>query len=92
MKESKLERQLKREVESLGGKALKFTSPGLSGVPDRLVLLPGGRAVFVEMKSTGENLRPLQEKRKRELENLGFKVYKLDSSETIERFIQECFS
>lgn len=65
MKESQLERLLKREVERYGGKAMKFVSPGLSGVPDRLVLLPGGRAVFAEMKAPGEKLRPLQVKRKR---------------------------
>ncbi|MDF2902385.1 MAG: hypothetical protein K0S25_23 [Bacillus sp. (in: firmicutes)] len=89
MKEGPLERRLKKEVERLGGKALKFTSPGLSGVPDRLVLIPCGRLVFVEMKAPGEPLRPLQEKRKRELEALGFKVYKIDSLATIEEFIRE---
>lgn len=87
--EGRLERRLKREVESMGGKALKFTSPGMAGVPDRLVLLPGGKAVFVEMKATGEKLRPLQKKRKRELETLGFDVFKLDSLESIDEFVKE---
>ncbi|TWM23620.1 hypothetical protein CHCC14821_2779 [Bacillus paralicheniformis] len=91
MQESQLERLLKRKVESLGGQALKFVSPGMSGVPDRLVLIPGGRAVFAEMKAPGKNLRPLQEKRKRELERLGFTVCKLDSLETIEAFIRRFF-
>lgn len=91
MQESSLERQLKRQVEKLGGKALKFVSPGMVGVPDRLVLLPGGRAVFVEMKAPGETLKPIQEKRKRDLEYLGFEVYMLDSPESIAAFIRRSF-
>ncbi|WP_017726753.1 VRR-NUC domain-containing protein [Halalkalibacterium ligniniphilum] len=89
MQESRLERRLKNEVEKVGGMAVKFTSPGMAGVPDRLVLLPGGRAIFVEMKAPGEPLRPLQAKRKKQLERLGFQSYKLDSVEDILRFIQE---
>lgn len=89
MQESQLERRLKREVKKLGGKALKFESPGMSGVPDRIVLLPEGRLIFVEMKAPGERLRPLQEKRKRELEALGFQVEVIDSEQAIERFIEE---
>lgn len=89
MLESTLEGRLKREVEKLGGRAVKWTSPGLSGVPDRMVLLPGGQIIFVEMKAPGKPLRPLQVKRKKELEALGFRVYRLDSTLSIEKFIEE---
>ena len=89
MLENQIERQLKREIEKRGGKALKFTSPGTRGVPDRLVLLPGGRAVFVELKAPGEQLKPLQEKRAKELQILGFKVYRIDSISEIQGFIAE---
>ena len=91
MDETRLERRLKSEVKKHGGKALKFISPGMAGVPDRIVLLPGGQAVFVEMKKTGEKLRKLQQKRVKDLEALGFKVYKLDSEEAIANFIREVF-
>ena len=87
--ESKIEARLKREVEDLGGLALKFTSPGMAGVPDRLVLLPKGKIYFVELKAPGKNLRPLQLKRKEQLESLGFKVYAIDSYEKIDVFLQE---
>ena len=50
----------------------------MNGVPDRIVLLPGGRIAFVELKAPGKNLRPLQLKRKRQLERLGFSVYVVD--------------
>ena len=43
MLESSIENRLKKEIEKLGGKALKFVSPGIAGVPDRIVLLPYGR-------------------------------------------------
>lgn len=69
--------------------ALKFVSPGMAGIPDRLVLLPRGRIYFVELKAPGKNLRPLQVKRKRQLEALGFKVYVIDSYEKIQLFIDE---
>lgn len=87
--ESKIEAKLKCEVENLGGLALKFTSPGMAGVPDRLVLLPKGKIYFVELKAPGKKLRPLQLKRKEQLESLGFKVYVMDSYEKIDLFLQE---
>lgn len=89
MQESRLERRLKNEVAKLGGKALKFTSPGMVGVPDRIVLLPNGRTVFVEMKAPGKDLEPIQAKRKRDFEKLGHQVYKLDSVASIKMFIRE---
>ena len=89
MLESKIEKRLKRQVEKIGGLALKFTSPGMAGVPDRLVLLPKGRIAFVELKAPGKILRPLQLKRKEQLEALGFKVYVIDSYKKIDEFIEE---
>ena len=91
MQESNLEKKLRLEVKKHGGQALKFTSPGKRGVPDRLVLLPEGKAIFVEMKAPGKPLEPLQKKRANELRVLGFKVYKIDSISDIENFIMEVF-
>lgn len=89
MRESTLERRLVREVERIGGLAPKWTSPGNRGVPDRLVILPGGRTVYVEMKAPGKPLHPLQAKWARTLRGMGHRVYKIDSDEDIDRFIQE---
>lgn len=89
MRESLLERRLVREIERIGGLAPKWTSPGQRGVPDRIVILPGGRTVYVEMKAPGRTLGPLQEHWKRKLERLGHGYYKIDSVEDIDRFIQE---
>jgi len=83
MRERYIEQLLTAAVKAQGGMALKFISPGMSGVPDRLVLMPGGLAAFVELKATGEKLRPMQIKRKRQLELLGFKVYVIDDKKQI---------
>lgn len=89
MRESALERKLVREVKQIGGLAPKWTSPGNRGVPDRLIILPGGRTVYVEMKAPGKPLEPLQEKWARTLRKLGHEVYKIDSLDDIDQFIQE---
>jgi hypothetical protein len=89
MKELQLERRLVSEVERIGGKAPKWVSPGNRGVPDRLVLLPNGRTIYVEMKSPGKPLEPLQERWAKILRGLGHKVYKIDSNADIDRFISE---
>lgn len=89
MRESFIERFLVKEVKKRGGLALKFTSPGLSGVPDRIVLMKNGKVVFIELKAPGKKLRLLQEKRKRQLEHLGFKVFVIDSRDVIEGTIDE---
>lgn len=78
MREKDIERELVGAVRKQGGLAVKFVSPGWAGVPDRLLLMPGGKAVFVETKAPGHSLRPLQVKRKRQLEALGFSVYCVD--------------
>lgn len=60
MREKQTEQKLVKEVKRMGGICLKFTSPGLDGMPDRIVLLPGGRMAFVEVKTMGCKPRPLQ--------------------------------
>lgn len=89
MKESVIERHLIITVKRLGGMAVKFVSPGLDGVPDRIVLLPGRRIAFVELKAKGKKLRPLQEKRCRQLMGLGFPVYVIDDVEQIGGVLDE---
>ena len=68
-------------VKKAGGLALKFTSQGMNGVPDRLVLLPDGKAAFVELKAPGKQMRPQQRKRRKQLMALGFPVLCVDRME-----------
>lgn len=92
MRENAIERQLAMAVKKMGGMAVKFVSPGLDGVPDRIVLLPDRKMAFVELKATGKKLRPLQEKRRRQLEALGFPVYVIDGAEQIGGVLDEICS
>ncbi len=89
MNEASVEQRLKKKVKENGGLALKLVSPGFAGVPDRLVLFQGSRVVFVELKAPAKKLRALQQKRKKQLESLGFKVYKIDSYEAVDRMLEE---
>lgn len=89
MREKTVESKLVKAVKSMGGLAPKFISPGLDGVPDRLVLLPGGKMAFIELKAPDKKLRPLQVRRKRQLESLGFLVYCMDRPEQIGVILSE---
>ena len=89
MREKSVERKLVRAVRDSGGLALKFVSPGMAGVPDRLILFPGGRAAFCEVKAPGEKPRPLQVHRMEQLRALGFRVYVVDCEEQIGGMIRE---
>ncbi len=89
MQEKYIEQKMVAAVKSLGGMAPKFVSPGIDGMPDRIVLLPMGRIAFVECKATGKKMRPLQNKRKKQLEALGFLVYCLDDVEQIGGILSE---
>lgn len=89
MREKTLEHKFVMEVKSVGGLALKFTSPGFDGMPDRLVLLPKGKIAFVEVKAPGQKPRALQLARHKLLRRLGFKVYILDGEEQIEVILNE---
>lgn len=91
--ESSIERQLKRTVEELEDKimCLKFESPGMSGVPDRVILLPGGHTVFVELKQPGKHERARQEYVQQKIRDAGFTVFSgVDSPEKIRRVAEYC--
>lgn len=78
LREKAIEQQLIRAVKAAGGIAYKFVSPGRLGVPDRLVVLPGGRIVFVECKAPGQKARPSQRREHDRLRALGCEVIVLD--------------
>ena len=89
MREKYIEQRLVKAVKAAGGMALKFISPSLAGMPDRLVLLPESKMAFVEVKRSGMKPRPLQIRRHEILRRLGFKVYVLDEQQQIEVILNE---
>lgn len=89
MLEKTLEGMLGRELKRMGCLWLKLVCPGLSGVPDRLVLIPGGKVCFVEMKRPGQHERPLQRAVQKRMRALGFTVFSsVDSVEAFEPVVQ----
>ena len=92
MREKSIEEKLVAAVKVQGGVCWKFTSPGTAGVPDRIVLMPKGHIVFVEVKAPGEKPRKLQLSRHQFLRRLGFQVYVLDALEDIDKIIKEVMS
>ncbi len=87
MRESSVEKAFKREVEKVGGWCLKIPALHASGIPDRLCLFPGGRAVFAELKAKGKKPRKIQLVVHRKLEKLGFPVAVIDSTQQVKDFI-----
>ena len=81
MLETEIARKLVAGGKAHGGMCLKQT--GIAGIPDRLVLLPGGQAAFVELKAPGEKPRKLQRMRIKQLQRLGFRCYVIDSMQQV---------
>lgn len=90
MREQTLERKIKEYVESRGGLFLKWVSPGYTGVPDRILLMPGGRISFVELKRPGtkDGLSPRQKRVAYLLRGLGFSVIRAASLDDIREEVE----
>ena len=88
MLEKEIEARLVRKVKELGGIAYKFVSPAHRGVADRIVVLPHGNVVFVELKTATGKLSPLQEVFARDMERLGQNYIVLKSREEVDAFIR----
>lgn len=89
LRERDIEQYLVKRVRECGGRAYKFVSPGNSGVPDRLVMLPHGIIAFVELKAPGEKTRPIQDRQIEKLQRLGQQVYVLDTKDSVDEFVKE---
>jgi len=89
MREKTIEHKLTIAAKNMGGIALKFVSPGIDGMPDRIVLLPDGHVGFVEVTAMGCKPRPLQLARHRLLRGIVFKVYVLDDEQQIGGILDE---
>ena len=88
MREYVVENEFVKAVRKAGGVAYKLNSLTANGLPDRLVLFPGGKTAFVELKAPGKQMRPLQVKRRRQLQLLGFPVLCIDRFSQIKPVIQ----
>lgn len=86
--EKHIEAHLVKKVKEIGGVAFKFVSPANRGVADRVVVLPGGGVIFVEVKSATGKLSPLQEQFAKDMQRLGQNYIVLNSREAVNAFIE----
>lgn len=89
MKESTIEARLVREVKKRGGLCYKFTSPGNPGVPDRIAILPGGRTVYIELKTEIGRLANAQKWQIDEMRKRGAEVRVLKGMDQVLEFLKE---
>lgn len=88
MRESEIERHFIWTVERMGGITYKFTSPGRKGVADRIACLPDGSTWFVELKTKGGRLSPLQKMFAADMAALNQKYACLWTKEQIDELLQ----
>ncbi len=91
MRESSIESKLVRMVRERGGLCFKFVSPGNPGVPDRIVITPAGRTVYVELKTEAGRLAAIQKWQHEELRKRGADVRTLKGLEQVKAFVEEVF-
>jgi hypothetical protein len=85
MRESRLESYFRREVTQRGGWTIKLT--GTKGIPDRLVMLPGGNVVFVELKTDKGRLSKIQKAVIAKLDGLGCSVEVLYGKDQVDEWL-----
>ena len=86
MLEKDIENALVRRVKKLGGMCEKFTSPGRRSVPDRIITLPSGKIVFVEVKNVGKKPTELQRRDHQRRRDLGCDVRVIDNMDDANAF------
>lgn len=89
IREKNIEQKLVKEVKKNKGKAIKLISPYFTGMPDRMIIFPGGKLGFAELKKPGAQPSPRQRIVHKELQDLGCTVAVIDSEESIQPFIDQ---
>ena len=89
MKESAIEARLVRMVRERGGLCYKFVSPGNPGVPDRIVITPEGKTIYVELKTEAGRLANIQKWQQEEMKKRGVDVRVLHGLDQVKAFVEE---
>ena len=87
--EKALEKELRERCKALGWMCIKLTSQYQRGLPDRLILMPGGRVCFAEIKTTGKKPTAPQKLTHERLRALGYRVEVVDTTERLDNLIVE---
>ena len=87
--EKAIERYLVEQAKQNGLLCLKYSNPNMVGYPDRLLVLPGGSVVWVELKSKGRKPTKIQQIRIAELRNRGHYVWVIDNRKSVDNLIEK---
>ena len=85
--EKMIERYLVEKAKNIGLPCLKYSNPNMVGYPDRLLVLPGGNVIWVELKSKGRKPTKIQQMRMAELTGMGHLVRVIDNKPDIDELI-----
>ena len=88
-KESRIEKYAREQIKARGGLMLKWVSPGTIGVPDDVVLWPGGKVHFIEFKAPGQKPTPKQAMLLERFRGLGQQVFVIDSIPVVDEYLSE---
>ena len=91
MKESQIEAKLVRMVREHGGLCYKFVSPNNPGVPDRIIITPDGRTVYVELKTEVGRLANVQQRQISEMQKRGADVRIAKGLPAVKALVAELF-
>ena len=91
MKESQIEARLVRMVRERGGLCYKFVSPNNPGVPDRIIITPDGRTVYVELKTEIGRLANIQQWQISEMRKRGTDVRVAKGLPAVKALVAELF-
>jgi hypothetical protein len=86
--EKSVETRLVNKIKKMGGWCIKLSAIHISGIPDRLCIIPMGRAIFVELKASNKKPRPIQSYVHKQLLKIGFRVRIIDSKLGVDEFIE----
>lgn len=89
MNEKLIEKKLREGVKKLGGIALKFSSQSYTGMPDRIILMPGGKTSFAEIKTTGKTATPMQAMNLEMLNQMGYDARLIDDQQSLDSLLSD---
>lgn len=87
--EKSIEKYLTEQAEANGLLCLKYSNPNMVGYPDRLLVLPGGSVIWVELKSKGRKPTKIQQVRIAGLRNRGHYVWVIDNRKSVDSLIEQ---
>ena len=88
IREKNVESFLSKKLSKMNVHCYKVIPDNRIGMPDRIVTLPDGRCIWVELKTDNGRLSVVQQLRHKELRDSGQEVVVIWSKEDVEQFVE----